>query len=693
MLGASRGVAAVRGGVARLRQSRAAVVVLVYAALVLDNMLLTVVVPIIPEYLYQLEHRHVPVSLNTTTIATPSSFVTTFSSPDASSSFLERDENLTPQSLKAASRRTLTPAHKTQVREPVASIQPSSPRLSLRVDSKGDQTKSLRELNDNEKRATVDISDFKILQLPRWYRRLRSKRAFRQIDGALVGGERRMLDEYFQELPTKHKTQSQQIASENNMSRFARNEQILDGSSLEFLTTKKRVLLSPRRHRTSEAPPTSKEPKQTNKTKDSKPTKPTASVSGLAVREREMYKDINDENWKVGMLLSSKALVQLMVNPMVGSLTAHIGYSLPLVFGTHNLLLSAVLFASAQDFILMFLARSLQGVASACIAVSGMGIIAELFTDDGERGRVQGLVMGGIALGVLTGYPLGSLLYDFMDSKTPPFLVVAVLTVVLGIVQVVVLNPRKVPERMVTVTPLSQLVQDPYIVVTAGAVMVATSTLAVLEPCLPIWLIDNLHLQKWQLGVVFIPDSVGYFLGTSCTAGPSYTLGRWRAALLAMMLVALAAATVPEATSLFALSGPHLFLGMGVGTVDAALMPLLAALVDTRHVGAYGAVYSIAQAAVALAYFLGPLVGSAMVEVIGFPWLMRSMAFLNLCYCPLLCFLGAHETTTASASETQAILMAAPQPNDYLSHITTVVQPNRQSSVTYHQLFDEDDDD
>lgn len=48
---------------------------------------------------------------------------------------------------------------------------------------------------------------------------------------------------------------------------------------------------------------------------------------------------------------------------------------------------------------------------------------------------------------------------------------------------------------MVTATPLSHLVRDPYIVVTAGAVMVATSTLAVLEPCLPIWLIDNLHLQ------------------------------------------------------------------------------------------------------------------------------------------------------------------------------------------------------
>lgn len=43
MLGASRGVAAMRGGIAKLRRSRSAVVVLVYAALVLDNMLLTVV--------------------------------------------------------------------------------------------------------------------------------------------------------------------------------------------------------------------------------------------------------------------------------------------------------------------------------------------------------------------------------------------------------------------------------------------------------------------------------------------------------------------------------------------------------------------------------------------------------------------------------------------------------------------------
>ena len=294
-------------------------------------------VPIIPEYLYQLEHRHVPVSLNTTTNTTPSSFVTALSS-----SFLERDKNLTRQSLKGSNRRTLTPTHKTHVRKPVASIEPPSPRLSLRVERKN-QRKPLREPNDNEKRATVDLSDLKILQPPRWYRRLRSKRAFQKIDSVLVGGERRMFNEYFQEQQSEHKTQRQQIASKSNKSRFAKNEHILNDSPLEISPAKRRMLPSSQKYQTSEAPSSSEELKQTKITQDSIITKPkTASVSGVTVKEREMYKDIKDENWKVGMLLSSKALVQLMVNPMVGSLTTHIGYSLPLVFGTHNLLLSAI---------------------------------------------------------------------------------------------------------------------------------------------------------------------------------------------------------------------------------------------------------------------------------------------------------------------------------------------------------------
>ena len=62
---------------------------------------------------------------------------------------------------------------------------------------------------------------------------------------------------------------------------------------------------------------------------------------------------------------------------------------------------------------------------------------------------------------------------------------------------------------------------------------------------------------------------------------------------------------IPESRSLLVLSLPHAGLGMGIGGVDAALMPLLASMVDQRHTAAYGAVYAIAQAAVAGAYCAG----------------------------------------------------------------------------------------
>jgi hypothetical protein len=39
--------------------------------------------------------------------------------------------------------------------------------------------------------------------------------------------------------------------------------------------------------------------------------------------------------------------------------------------------------------------------------------------------------------------------------------------------------------------------------------------------------------------------------------------------------------------------------------VDAALMPLLALLVETRHVSVYGTVYAIEQVSVSLGFALG----------------------------------------------------------------------------------------
>jgi len=50
--------------------------------------------------------------------------------------------------------------------------------------------------------------------------------------------------------------------------------------------------------------------------------------------------------------------------------------------------------------------------------------------------------------------------------------------------------------------------------------------------------------QKWQLGTVFIPDSLGYLIGTNFFGTWSYTMGQWRMAVLATLLVGISAIMV-----------------------------------------------------------------------------------------------------------------------------------------------------
>jgi DHA1 family solute carrier family 18 vesicular amine transporter 1/2 len=55
-----------------------------------------------------------------------------------------------------------------------------------------------------------------------------------------------------------------------------------------------------------------------------------------------------------------------------------------------------------------------------------MGMLAERFPDDKERGNAMGVALGGLAMGVLIGPPFGGIMYQFV-GKTAPFLILACL--------------------------------------------------------------------------------------------------------------------------------------------------------------------------------------------------------------------------------------------------------------------------
>ncbi|CAJ0583276.1 unnamed protein product, partial [Mesorhabditis spiculigera] len=108
---------------------------------------------------------------------------------------------------------------------------------------------------------------------------------------------------------------------------------------------------------------------------------------------------IESEGVSFSILYGSKTFVQLWSNFLVGPLTNRIGYSMPLFIGFVIMTASTMMFAFGNSYIILLLARSLQGAGSACTATAGMALLAGVYTDEKERSWAMGIALGAIAIG------------------------------------------------------------------------------------------------------------------------------------------------------------------------------------------------------------------------------------------------------------------------------------------------------
>ncbi|NWW05150.1 VMAT1 protein, partial [Oreocharis arfaki] len=367
------------------------------------------------------------------------------------------------------------------------------------------------------------------------------------------------------------------------------------------------------------------------------------------------------ENTRVGLLFASKALVQLLVNPWVGLLTNRIGYHIPMFIGFTIMFLSTVMFAFSGTYTLLFTARALQGVGSSFSSVAGLGLLASVYPDDAERGSAMGIALGGLALGVLIGAPFGSVMYEFV-GKASPFLVLAFLALMDGALQLCILQPSRISPESTKATPVSTLLRDPYILVAAGALCFSNMGVAMLEPTLPIWMLQTMCSPQWQLGMAFLPASISYLIGTNLFGILANRMG-WLCSMIGMAVVGISLLCVPLATNIYGLIGPNAGLGFAIGMVDSSMMPIMGYLVDLRHTSSYGTVYAIADVAFCMGFAIGPSTGGAIVRALGFPWLMVIVGVLNVAYAPLCWLLRS----PPAAEEKRAILSqeCPTQPKSY----------------------------
>ncbi|KAI6204505.1 MFS domain-containing protein [Aphelenchoides besseyi] len=354
----------------------------------------------------------------------------------------------------------------------------------------------------------------------------------------------------------------------------------------------------------------------------------------VAEVKQRRHETLSNENVHVGLMFGSKALIQLIANPMIGPWTNKIGYTIPMFTGFVIMFLSTLLFAFGSTYGTLWLARALQGIGSACTSTSGMGMLAQAYPDDAERGSAMGIALGGLALGVLVGPPYGGVLYEWA-GKELPFVLLALLALLDGTLQFMVLQPR-VDRGEPEGAGLKQLAKDPYIIVAAGSITIGNLGIAMLEPSLPLWMMESWGAGSIERGAAFLPASISYLIGTNIFGPLAHRIGRWLSGFIGLVVIGFCLLAIPSAGSVGGLILPNFFMGFSIGMIDASMFPMMGYIVDLRHVGVYGSIYAIADAAFCFAFALGPFFSGPLVRTVGFPAMMYLIALVNFCYAPLM---------------------------------------------------------
>jgi len=63
--------------------------------------------------------------------------------------------------------------------------------------------------------------------------------------------------------------------------------------------------------------------------------------------------------------------------------------------------------------------------------------------------------------------------------------------------------------------------------------------IAMLEPSLPIFMMDRMNAEKWQLGAAFLPASISYLIGTNLFGPLGHKIGRWLASFVGLTIIGL----------------------------------------------------------------------------------------------------------------------------------------------------------
>jgi multidrug resistance protein len=321
----------------------------------------------------------------------------------------------------------------------------------------------------------------------------------------------------------------------------------------------------------------------------------------------------------------------LAVSIPMGAVSDRVGRKLPLVGGLIALALSTLLFAVARSVPTLFAARLVQGAADAVTWVVGFALIADLY-GPAERGRVMGFVMSGTSFGLMIGPTLGGWLYE-SGGVALPFITVAGFSAGAAAGFVWLRLPPVHAER--EAVPLGLILRVPAVLSCSLTVVVAASTIAMLEPVLSLWLSSRHGLNPTRIGLVF---GIAAVAATALHPLFGRLADRWGARHLTMIGVVATALMLPvlsRAWSFESAVALYVLQGSAIALIVTPSLAYMAEAISGAGVQSFGVAYGLYNFAWGAGLLAGPAIGGFAFERVGFErltlyWMPAVLALMVL---------------------------------------------------------------
>jgi len=294
-----------------------------------------------------------------------------------------------------------------------------------------------------------------------------------------------------------------------------------------------------------------------------------------------------------------------------------------------------VLFAFAGSFPLLLLARVFQGVAAAATWVAGMALLADLFPP-GQRGKAMSTTFACANLGLF----LGPAFAGWMARPWGPrgaFLVAAGLALVDALARIT-LMPGEPPVRPGGLGYLG-LLRDGAVRVFAGAMGLGAALGAAMEALLPLYLSRRLGMDAVALGMAFTSTALASMLASPLVGHWTDRQGAAKPMRLGLVLGAALLLLAPHLASRTAVFAFMLAMGATCTLLMSPCGPALSRLVERKGESAYGSVFSLLNITFSMGIMAGPMLGSALADLVG---LGLAMAILAAGFLAYLAPLAAH---------------------------------------------------